>query len=200
MKKELPYFYIDSAYGGWQEWFPEYMMRVGGCAAVTACDCSVYFMLYKGMNGLYPYDLANLTKKDYIRFAGIMKPYLSPRWSGIDRLEIYVDGFGKFLRDRNQEKLSLIPWSGENSINKTILQIKNQIDLGWPIPCLTLNHSNPSLSDYVWHWFLLTGYEELENKFTVKVVTYGSWRWLDFTDLWNTGYSRKGGLILFAER
>ena len=33
MKKELPYFKIEEARGGNQEWFPDRMMRLGGCAA-----------------------------------------------------------------------------------------------------------------------------------------------------------------------
>lgn len=38
MKKELQYFKIEGAWGGSQEWFSDRMMRLGGCAAVTACD------------------------------------------------------------------------------------------------------------------------------------------------------------------
>lgn len=31
-----------------------------------------------------------------------MKPYLRPRWSGIDTLDIYMEGFGKY--EKRQEK------------------------------------------------------------------------------------------------
>ena len=76
--------------------------------------------------------------------------------------------------------------------------IKKQIDEGWLIPCLTLKHGHPSMDDYVWHWYILSGYEEYDGTFMVKVVTYGTYRWLDLDMLWNTGYDRKGGLILFS--
>ena len=33
----------------------------------------------------------------------------------------------------------------------------------------------------------------------VKAVTYGSFEWLDFAKLWNTGYDRKGGLVLLRD-
>ena len=70
MKNELQYFLVDNIYyGGWQEWFPDYMMRLGGCAAVTACDCSIYFELYKNTKGLYPFDKQQVTRNDYIKFA-----------------------------------------------------------------------------------------------------------------------------------
>ena len=55
MKKELQYFKIEEAWGGSQEWFSDRMMRLGGCAAVTACDSCIFFDLYKGTD-LYPFD------------------------------------------------------------------------------------------------------------------------------------------------
>lgn len=41
-QKELPYFDLEGAYGGWQVWFADRWMKIGGCAAVTACDVSIY--------------------------------------------------------------------------------------------------------------------------------------------------------------
>ena len=199
MRSELPYFYIEKSLGGQQEWLPEYMMRVGGCAAVTACDCSIYFELYKNLHGLYPFDLKNLTKTDYIKFTDVMEPYLHPRWSGINKLSIYIEGFGKFLEDRGEKNLRLQGWAGEQDFEATHMVLKFQIDKGYPIPCLTLNHKNPMLEDYVWHWFLLTGYEFVEDKVFVKVVSYGIERWFDFDLLWDTGFEQKGGLIIFSE-
>ena len=68
-------------------------------------------------------------------------------------------------------------------------------------PFLLLHHRNPAFENYEWHWFLLTGYDEKpDGRFMVKAVTYGSYEWLDFTKLWNTGYERKGGLVLLQER
>ena len=78
MKHELPYFYIGSAYGGNQDWLTDRMMNLGGCAAVTACDSSIYFTRYKDAQGLYPYETEDVAKKDYIAFTNVMKPYLRP--------------------------------------------------------------------------------------------------------------------------
>lgn len=52
MSKELKYFKIGSAYGGCQDWFSDYMMRIGGCGALTACDSSIYFDLYKDTHSI----------------------------------------------------------------------------------------------------------------------------------------------------
>ena len=65
MKKELDYFRIGNTYGGNQDWFPDFMMKIGGCAALTACDSCICLDLYKGTT-LYPFDKQRLTKKDYI--------------------------------------------------------------------------------------------------------------------------------------
>ena len=41
--------------------------------------------------------------------------------------------------------------------------------------------------------------EEQDGRREVKVVTYGSWRWLDLPHLWDTGFEQKGGLILIQK-
>ena len=186
IKKELPHFYIGSSLGGQQEWYSrntDFGMNVGGCAAITACDCAIYFEKYFGLRGLYPFDLEHLTREDYLRFGKIMEQYLYPRWSGVDRLEIYLDGFGRFLRDHHVENLKLAPWSGDENFFDTREIVRRQIDAGCPLPCLTLNHQAPTLGR--------------DEKFFVKAVSYGVGRWFEFKMLWDTGFQRKGGLILF---
>ena len=101
---ELKSVEIEDYIGGSQSWFKDVWMKMGGCAAVTACDNSIYFAQNFGMKKLYPFNLERLSKKDYIEFSKIMKPYLKPRFSGIDKLEIYEEGYGKFLRERNEKK------------------------------------------------------------------------------------------------
>lgn len=170
-------------------------MHMGGCAAITACDCAIVLEKNFGLRGLYPFDLQNLTREDYLRFGKIMEPYLYPRWSGVDKLEIYLDGFGRFLRDRGAD-VKLSGWSGENNSDDTREKICSQIDAGLPLPYLMLKHQVAELQDYVWHWFILNGYELRGEKFFVQAVTYGVGKWFDFATLWNTGFERKGGLIL----
>lgn len=198
MKKELPHFAVGSDYGGSQDWCTELWMNIGGCAAVTACDSSIFFMLHKGRRELYPYALADISRKDYVDFTDIMKPYLYPREGGVDRLDLYTDGFGRFLRDRGENAISMSPWPGEHDLSETKDTVKKQIDDGWLIPVLTLQHMHPSMREYVWHWYLLNGYDEQGERFFVKAVTFGAWQWLDFGVLWNTGFDRKGGLVLYG--
>ena len=213
MKKELEYFYIGESYGGNQEWFQDHMMNIGGCGAVTACDCCIYLARYRGLKFLYPGDADHITRWDYLRFAGRMKPYLRPRKGGINTLEMFLEGFRGYLKDA--EKLSkkrpavefrTVP--GSSSFRQAAEAVIRQIDERLPVLCLTLHHSNPEMEDYVWHWFLLTGYEcggtsgnagsESGSGMPVKVkaVTYGEYQWIDFETLWDTGYEQKGGLIL----
>ena len=198
-KNELEYFKIGASLGGQQEWysrFTNFGMNIGGCAAITACDSAIYFEKYFGVRGLYPFNLENLTREDYLRFGKIMEPYLYPRWSGVDKLEIYLDGFGRFLSDRGVKNIKLSGWSGENNISDTFEKICRQIDAKLPIPCLILNHKSTIMADYVWHWFIIGGYE-FGNSASIKAISYGIGRWFDFTTFWDTGYQRKGGLILF---
>lgn len=197
MKHELKHFKIGYSYGGNQDWFPTFMMRIGGCGAETACDSSVYFALHRGLSKIAPENASKLTKDDYVSFAYEMKPYLSPRMSGIDRLDIFIDGYAAFLRDRGESRLSMTPFDGNESFEKAQEMVKRQIDNGYPIPTLILNHSNAKYKDYVWHWFLINGYDDSENSFLVKTVTYSHYQWLSLKDLWNTGYQKRGGFVLY---
>ncbi|HHV11365.1 MAG TPA: hypothetical protein GXX75_13935 [Clostridiales bacterium] len=199
MKKELPYFKIENSYGGNQDWFRDPMMKLGGCAAATACDVSIYMALYQDKTHLYPFDISNLNKGDYISFSAKMKPYLSPRWSGINTLDIYIEGVKQYLMDSGEASLQLSGFSGDRPLEEAAAQIRKQIGNKMPIPYLLLKHKSPNIKFFVWHWFLLVGYEEYDDGFFVKAATYGSYHWLSLRELWDTGYSEKGGMILLGE-
>lgn len=197
MQKELDYFTIERSYGGNQDWFWDPMMKIGGCAAVTACDSSIYFDCYKGTEKLYPYEKTALTRRDYTRFGMKMKPYLRPRHTGINSLELYIEGYGKYLSDKGCDAIRMEALLGTEPAEQAKQALIEQIDRGLPVPCLILKHQNPLFEDYVWHWFLLTGYDTAGDACMAKAVTYGAFKWLDMDDLWNTGYEQKGGLILY---
>ena len=200
MRKELDYFWVGEEYGGRQSLLPDVIMRFAGCAALTACDSLIYMTLYTNKKALYPFSTYQLRGRDYVKFFKTVKPYLRPRLMGINRLDIFVNGFKKFLQEHGPTLLDVLPWSGDHSEKNTEEEIKRQIDRGFLIPYLLLHHRNPAFENYEWHWFLLTGYDEMtDGRFLVKAVTYGSYEWLDFAKLWNTGYDRKGGLILLRE-
>lgn len=200
MRKELDYFWVGEEYGGRQSLLPDVIMRFAGCAALTACDSLIYMTLYKNKKALCPFSTYQLRGRDYVKFFKTVKPYLRPRLMGINRLDIFVNGFKKFLQEHGPTLLDVLPWSGDHSEKNTKEEIKRQIDRGFLIPYLLLHHRNPAFENYEWHWFLLTGYDEMtDGRFLVKAVTYGSYEWLDFAKLWNTGYDCKGGLILLRE-
>ena len=199
MKRELDHFRIGSSYGGNQDWFRTFMMRIGGCGAETACDSSLYFAICRGIEGIYPFDLKRLSKHDYVDFAHMMEEYLWPRWTGIDKLGIFVDGYSKYLEDRGVTCISMDTLDGREPYEKAVATV-------------ILNHRDRALRDYVWHWFLINGYERPDQSseapqangidragdtLRVKAVTYSGYRWLDLGRLWDTGFDHKGGLILF---
>ena len=198
MRRELEHFMIGYSYGGNQDWFRTFMMRLGGCGAETACDSSLYFALHRGVKGVYPFDPENLSKGEYVDFAHMMEKYLWPRLSGIDKLSIYIDGYAKYLSDKGVDCISMDAFDGCEPYEKAAETIRIQIDEGYPIPTLILNHKERSLKDYVWHWFLINGYDEKDGTMMVKTVTYSWYKWLDLRKLWDTGYNNRGGLVLYS--
>lgn len=196
---ELEHFTIGNSYGGNQDWFRTFMMRIGGCAAETACDSSLYFALHRGLDGVYPFDKAKLTKADYVAFAHRMEQYLWPRMSGVNRLELFIDGYAKCLKDCGVEVLSMTAFDGSEPYEKAADVLRRQIDAGYPVPTLILNHRDKAMKDYVWHWFLINGYDRKEDAddLLVKAVSYSEFQWLSLRQLWNTGRDVKGGFVLY---
>lgn len=196
MRKELPYFKIENSYGGNQSWFRNPFMNLGGCAAATACDSSIYLAMYEVKARMYPYDIHRLSRKDYIQFSKKMKPYLHPRLKGINTLKLFINGFQRYIKDVGETNIKLSELSGELSVEEAKSAIRMQIDKGRPIPYLLLKHKNPNMRYFTWHWFLLVGYEESETEFYVKTATYGKFHWFSLPELWNTRYKEKGGMII----
>ena len=192
-KKFLDYIKINDSKGANQDWLLEWDMRMGGCAAVTACDLCMY--LARKFHNIYPFDYENLNRDDFLKFAAIMKPYLTPRYHGIDFLEIYVLGLSQYWHDVNFHEYRLEGLSGivdfEIAKNTFISQINNNL----PVPFLLLNHKNIKFDELQWHWFMLDGYEFQNNSLLAEVVTYGESYMIDFYDLWDSGQFRKGGII-----
>src|SRR5690554_4337618 len=142
MKRELDYFSIEGGLGWNQHWFSDRWMYLGGCAAVTACDLSIYLARTKGLTELYPYDPENLSKEDYLAFSRMMKGYLGPRLTGIDTLELYSSGLQAYWQDVGAGSLTLahaegtLPWMEAGEL------IRDRIDSGMIVPFLLLRHQS----------------------------------------------------------
>lgn len=169
------------------------------CTAGCAVEAAAH-PLYQG-----PGTALDIDQDIYIHFTELMKPYLHPRWSGLDRLCLFTEGLSEYYAAQGIHCIGMEEFPGEHDAKEAMRRVKEQLDLGFPIPCLTLNHRNPAMEDYVWHWFLLVGYETEEQdpwgeNFKVKTATYSESNWVKLTDLWDTGYEQKGGLVLFHRK
>ena len=143
MKKILDYFSVEGAVGGSQEWFRNVVMYIGGCAAATACDCCIYLALRRGMTNLYPYDVHALTRQDYINFSMKMKPYLRPRVNGVNKLWMFTEGFGNYLSDLGERRISMEELPGTEGVRTAEEFIRRSIDSGYPVPYLMMRHKKP---------------------------------------------------------
>ena len=206
----LPHFHIGTSFGGNQSWFIDPMMHLGGCGAATACDVSIVLARDFGLSRAYPFNAQSLTRRDYVHFAMMMKPYLRPRWSGINTLEIYMDGFRNYLEDCGINNVIMSGLSGHAPLSDAAALVRRQIDAVLPVPMLILMHQAPQLKDFVWHWFLLTGYDLPDavdtaddavdgaaptSDMLVQTATYGESQWFPLSLLWDTGSPERGGLV-----
>ena len=198
MEKELNYPDIEGNYGGNQEWFSYFSMRVGGCAAATACELLMYLsQKEEAYRELYPFDSGRFTKAGFNELGKRMRPYLKPRRSGINRLSIYMDGLFAYMeQEAKRPKLFLMEgYDGNRCVRDAEAFIRGRLEDDMPVPYLLLRHRDPSFDDITWHWFMLTGYEERPEGFTVRFATYGERREVLLERLWDTGYGEKGGMV-----
>ena len=203
MKKELEYFMIDGEFGGNQDWFTNIVMNVGGCGAATACDSCIYLAKYKGMKKLYPFDLEQMDKEAYKKFSQIMKQYILQRVQGVKKTEWYIEGLAKYISDVNEKygtdyQIDMEKFDGTGTAEEAEKIICEQIDKGLPVPYLMLRHLNvEKYKDFIWHWFLVVGYEKNEQGMWIDVATYGEKVRLDLMELWKTGCEEKGGIVIY---
>lgn len=195
MKKELELFYVDGQVGWNQDRFKDWWMNKGGCGAVTACDCCIYLARRFKLAHLYPFDASYISSSDYVDFAMKMKPFLSPRFSGIDTIEAFNEGFNDYLKSVNDKNVSLGMLYSSCEYPIYAAAVKKQLNADLPVPMLVLKHKSPAVRDFVWHWFWLGGYEEFGSELMVKVITYGTYFRLPLRELWDSGYSKKGGIV-----
>ena len=130
-----------------------------------------------------------------------MKPYIRPRVGGVKKLEWFIDGFQNYIKDVNKRQNSKIQinmraFKGTHPAEKAKEFVKSQIDMGIVVPCLLLKHKDTTqFQNYIWHWFLLVGYEEVAGDLLVKTATYGHSSIFSLNQMWDTGYEEKGGFI-----
>ncbi len=196
MRKETAYFNIGGAYGSSQDWMKDPWMHLGGCGAITACDMCVYLAMYKGRRDICPLDRLPPSRREFVDFAAKMKPYLSPRMTGIKDTATYVEGAESYLRDRGCKDIRLRALEGYAPADTAWEEIKASIDDDRPLCCLMLKHRDREFDFFEWHWFIVNGYEEAEKR-RIKTATYARARWLDFDRFWDTGYEEKGGLVFW---
>lgn len=194
-RHELDYIRIGDALGGVQDWLPSWKMNRGGCAAVTTCDLCIYLARQKDFPALYPFDLENLTKEDFIRFTDVMEPYLGPGPRGVDSLEMYLTGLEGYWRSVGYNGLRVEGLSATAPYEEAEALVRTQVDAGLPVPYMLGRHWDSAFEDFEWHWFNLAGYEETPASLLVKAVTYGKGHWLNLRRLWDTGAEPRGGLI-----
>lgn len=143
----IDYFNIEGTPGGNQDWCTDFWMHLGGCAALAACDLSICLSKNLRLTGCCPYDPENMTKKQYVDFSMVMKPYIHPRMGGVAELSLFTDGYGRYLNDRGYDvTFDLCP--GEKSFEEAEIFLKNALKKNLPVPFLLLRHRDKSLKRF----------------------------------------------------
>lgn len=195
---KIDYFNVEGTPGGNQDWCTDFWMNLGGCGALAACDISICLSQNAGYTRCCPYAPDALTKKQYVDFSMMMKPYIHPRMGGVSKVSIFTEGYEKYLNKQGY-KVKFDICSGENTYEEACAFMKKALEKNLPIAYLLLRHRDKRLKDLNWHWFMITGYQIKEGRIFLYYHTYGEEEEVDFEILWNTGMYRKGGMAAVKE-
>ncbi|HZW49667.1 MAG TPA: hypothetical protein VFF80_06005 [Bacillota bacterium] len=190
-EKELDFLNLNNTYGGNQYKFLHPRMNRGGCSTVCACHAAALLAMHdRTKSALYPYDSLTLTETEFKAFAKTMYQYVYPGFRGMPETRLFQEGFEKYAQSVSI-KVEFAELQGNESFDSAQQFIRNKIDDGISIQFLLLKHQNEAFSEIEWHWFTITGYTD-EN---ILYSTWGERCLASLSELWNTGYPEKGGLI-----
>lgn len=199
MHNEIEFITVDGRhYGGDQNWGRRFIMRLGGCSTVTACEIALCLARSGGeLRRLYPFDTGNVTRDDFITYCEEVFAFVHPGLRGLTDIRKYADGLARFAGSCGV-RLRIRTLDGSCSTQAASEFIRENVDAGLPVAYLMLNHKDPRFEDFEWHWFTVTGYRIVHEDTELKVATYGRSHLLSLNDAWNTGYRWKGGLVAAA--
>ena len=109
----------------------------------------------------------------------------------------------KYISDVNKRcgtdyQIHMEKFDGTGDADEAERIICGQIDKELPVPYLMLRHLNiEKYKDFIWHWFLVVGYEKEKHETWIDVATYGEKVRLNLKDLWKTGCEEKGGIVIY---
>jgi hypothetical protein len=196
MLKELDFLLIDGRYGGDQNRFSRYMMRLGGCSTVCACHAAACLAQRDPeKRALSPFTSLRVTETAFQAFAEDMFRYVYPGFRGMPKTSLFEKAFRNYASSRGVE-VQFRELPGDAPYAEAEKFVRESIDGGYCVQYLLLLHQAEEFSEMEWHWFTLTGYEEGEDGFRVIYSTWGRRCTAAFQKLWDTGKDEKGGMIV----
>lgn len=195
-RTQLDFFWIDGKYyGGDQKWHSRFLMNIGGCSAVSACEVCIYLAkTMPELRALYPFDPENVTRDDFLKFFEIMFEYIYPGMGGLTSINKFARMLGRYA-ETTGAKTKISTLSGSAPYAEAEAFAMHAIDAGLPVMYLLLSHSDLKFDEYEWHWFTLTGYEKTEAGMDVTFATWGKQHRFSLKKAWDTGKVWRGGMV-----
>ena len=158
-------------YGGSQDWFPDGWKRMSGCGATAGAGAAAVLAanvpgaqalagpLAEAIGGNPPESCGSVPKAAYVDLMLEMFSRMTPKMMGYP----YAGKWGRAFRTYAGEKgvaAEADVYDRWERWQDAFAFVKTHIDAGIPVPMLVLYHRAPEMQDEIWHWILVTGYEE----------------------------------------
>lgn len=151
MKLDLNKLLIDNTYyGGDQDWYNKYFKRLAGCGPTTASTIIMYELRKENVS---------LSKEDYIKLMHMMWNYITPGMMGVNKGQMYIDGFNKYIKTHaiNLKNYKYLHIEKNDKNKQKVLEfIKEAINNDHPVAFLNLDNGK-EISLESWHWVTIIG-------------------------------------------
>ena len=196
MEREVDFPRIDGIYyGGDQNWYRHWLMRLGGCSTTTACEACICLARQRAdLRPLYPGDPRAVTREEFRCFAETMFPYVHPGIGGLTDPRRYALMLRSYAASCGVSAAADV-LEGTAPLEAAEAFIRSAVRDGRPVACLVLRHRDPQMDDFEWHWFSLCGHHGSGLEFQVLAANLGRRHVLPLARLWDTGFAWKGGLV-----
>ena len=183
-------------YGGVQEWYKNFFKKMAGCGPTTASTMTMYESRKKNLSEHY-------SKDKFINLMEELWNYVTPRTRGLNRIEYYVQGYDRYIRDNNIQLLNnktlKIPKQKEKRPNKKDIFefLSEAIKNNHPVAFLNLNNGKEEKIDS-WHWVTVVGvmYNDEKNILKATITDEGVLKNIDL-GLWLETTTEEGGFVYY---
>lgn len=147
----------SAGYGGDQQWFPQKIQQMAGCASTCGANLASYYAAnFPQLAQLYRGGTRRFQKEEYLACMENMYKFMPPGVMGFPYMNRFIKQFTLYAKEHGGN-VKAIACDKTDDWRQTYNFVKESIDERHPVALLILRHRSAELLDDNWHWVTITG-------------------------------------------